>query len=75
MLREDQPVTDGSVSQSACELLIKYSRRRRSGARERRVVYLGRRTPAVTSAEVEIMSDHLGGWLQSNPATPHNDIV
>lgn len=72
MLREDQPVTVGSVPHSGSELLIKCPRR---GARGRRVVYLGRRAPAVTSAEVEIMSDHLSGWLRSNPAAPDNDIV
>jgi hypothetical protein len=69
MFSEGQSVTARSM-QSGCKLAISY-RNGRSSPTERRVVYVGRGTPPITAAEVEIMFEYLEGLGAS--ASAQND--
>ena len=73
MRRKDQSVTAALAPARGCELIIEYPFRTKSAKRQQRIVYVRRGVPAVTSAEIEIMFEHLEATLRTGDSSAQND--
>lgn len=73
MIPKDHPAAVSAGLAHGCSLRIDYPVRARARKCARRVVFVGRSTPPVTSAEVEIMFDHLQERLHACGLPPEND--
>jgi hypothetical protein len=74
MLREDQSVEKASGPPPGTRLAIRYPSRRAASKAERRLVYVCRGVPPITSAEIEIMHQHLEESAREVRDAAQNDI-
>ncbi len=73
MRRKDQSVVAAVAPARGCELIIEYPVRTTSAKRQHRIVYVRRGVPLVTSAEIEIMFEHLEATLRTGESSTQND--